>query len=296
MKLFSDHDSRLAILERKVGLFVFTVMGVLMLVFVSVAIEQGMFASTTRLRFHPDDASSLYAGMKVKLNGFNVGKLSDISLLDNGVVEVRFVVEDRYLSHIGNGAKVRLATSSLFGDSALEIVPGTRGAAAFEDDDLLPFERQVGVSDLARDLADRIKPILDNLQVTTEKVNQPGGLLDHAQEVAVQLEETGRSATQLMRRTEDVIATGSLKLTNVLDKSDRVLDKVHGIALDAAKVTAVSAENIPAMMRDGRAVAEDARNIIGSAKESWPIRNFIEPGEEKLLPMDSYGVSDAPAE
>lgn len=295
MKIFTDHDSRLAILERKVGLFVFAAMGLLLLLFAIVAIEQGMFASTTRLRFHPDDASKLHDGMEVRLNGFKVGKLAGISMLEDGAVEVQFLVENQYLQHIRGGAKVRLIENSFFGDSVLEIVPGPRGDARLAVNALLPFEHQFGMEELAHDLVERVKPILDNVQVTTAAINRPDGLLHHAKEVAVQLEQTGKSATGLMQQTQEVIAANSPKLNKALDKSNQVLDNVYDITLDAGKITAASAENIPPMIRDGRVATEDARNIISSAKESWPIRNFIEVGEERILPMDSYGVTNAPA-
>ena len=75
MKLFASHDSRLAVLERKVGLFAFAGLGALLLVFVIVAIEQGMFASTTKLRFQTSDVGVIHEGMEVRLNGFKVGKI-----------------------------------------------------------------------------------------------------------------------------------------------------------------------------------------------------------------------------
>ncbi len=292
MKIFTDHDSRLTILERKVGLFVFAAMGVLLLVFAIVAIEQGLFASTTRLRFHPDDASKLHDGMEVRLNGFKVGKLAGISMLEDGTVEVQFLVENQYLPHIRSGAKVRLIESSLFGDRVLQIVPGPKGYSNLAANALLPYEHQLGMDELAHDLVERFKPILDNVQVTTASINQPEGLLRHAKDAAVQLEQAGKNTTELIQQTQDVIATDSPKLSRALDKSNQVLDNVHDITLDARKVTAASAENIPPMIRDGRVATEDARNIISSAKEAWPIRTFIEPGKEGMLPMDSYGATN----
>ena len=47
------------------------------------------------------------------------------------------------------------------------------------------------------------------------------------------------------------------------------------------------------MLREGSDVAEDTRNIINSAKDAWPLRNIMEPEETKMLPMDSYGDTNA---
>ncbi len=321
MKLFSAHDSRLAVLERKVGLFAFAGLGALLLVFVIVAIEQGMFASTTKLRFQTNDVGMIHEGMEVRLRGFKVGKLLGISLKEDGAVEVQFFVDNKYLLHIRHGAKVRLIEQGLLGDGVLEIVPGPTDQPNLVVNELLPFERQFGMGELAHELVERLKPILDNVRVTTTSLNEPDGLINHVKKVAVKFEKAGEDVSSLMQQTQGVIAEENLKLGKALDKSSEAVDKVgvavdkvgvavdkagvaldkastlidsfHDVALDVGKVTASSAESIPPLLRDGRVAAEDARNIISSAQASWPIKNMMEAGETKILPMDSYGVTNA---
>lgn len=297
MRLFAAHDSRVAILERKVGLFALAGLGVLLLVFAIVAIEQGLFASTTKLRFQTNDVGMIHEGMEVRLNGFKVGKLVGISLKDDGAVEVQFFVYNKYLLHIRHGAQVRLVEQGLLGDSVLEIVPGPKDQPGLTVNELLPFERQFGLGDIAHELVERLRPILDNVQVTTKSLNQSDGLISHAKKVAVGFEKASQDVSSLLQQTQSVIAEENQKLGKVLDKSvvaidkaNVVLDSLNKVANDVGKVTSSSAESIPPMLRDGREAAEDARNIISSAKEAWPIQNMIETGETKILPMDSYGV------
>src|SRR5574340_377017 len=321
MKLFAAHDSRLAILERKVGLFALAGLGALLLVFVIVAIEQGMFASTTKLRFQPSDAGLIREGMEVRLSGFKVGKLLGVSLREDGAVEVQFFVDNKYLPHIRRGAKVRLVEQGLFGDSVLEIVPGSKDQPNLAVNELLPFERQFGMGELAQDLVERLKPILDNVHVTTKSLNESDGMVNHVKKVAVKFEKTGQDISSLVKQTQGVIAEENLKLGRALDlsgvalektglaidkagvtiekagetldKANILLDSFHDVARDVGKVTASSAETVPPMLRDGRVAAEDARNIINSAMESWPIQNMMEAGETKILPMDSDDATDA---
>lgn len=307
MKLFVAHDSRLAILERRVGLFAFAGLGALLLVFAIVAIEQGMFASTTKLRFQTSDASMIHEGMEVRLSGFKVGKLLEFSLKDDGVVEVRFFVNNKYLPHIRHGATVRLVEQGLLGGGVLEIVPGPKDQPNLVVDELLPFERQLGMGDLAQDLVERLKPILDNVRVTTKSLNEPDGVMNHVKKVAIQFEKSGRDISTLVQQTQGVIAEENLRLGKTLDKSsvaveraivaiDKagvLLDSFNEVAKDVGKVTSSSAQTIPPMLREGNAAAEDARSIISSAKDSWPIKNMMEAGETNILPMDSYGVTDA---
>lgn len=293
MKLFAAHDSRLAVLERKIGLFVLAGLGALLLVFVIVAIEQGMFASTTKLRFQTNDAGMIHEGMEVRLSGFKVGKLLGISLKDDGAVEVQFFVDNKYLLHIRHGAKVRLVEQGLLGDGVLEIIPGPKDQPGLVVNELLPFERQFGMGELAHELVERLKPILDNVQVTTKSLNQSDGLINHVKKTTIRFEKVGQDISSLLQQSQGVIAEENVKLGKALDKTSVLLGNINNVVLDVGKVTASSAETIPPILQDGRAAAEDARNIISSAKEAWPIQNMMEPGETKILPMDSYGVTNA---
>lgn len=308
MKIFADHDSRLATLEKKVGLFVFAAVGALLLVVAIIAIEQGMFASTTPLRFQTNDASKLHEGMEIRLSGFKVGKVVSIVLKEDGVIEAHLSINNQYLGHIRHGAKLRLVEQSLLGDGILEVIPGERNQVALLVGEVLPFERQLGMDALAHDLVDRLKPILDNVAKSTEAINQPDGLLQQAKSVALSVRQSSDSAHQLIVQTQQLMGSNGQKLAQVLDKtdmllgkSDGVLENVQKITDDAGKITAqlskltaASSSELLPLIRDGRVAAEDARGVIDATKQVWPIRNFIDAGEVQMLPMDSYGVVYAP--
>lgn len=321
MKLFTAHDSHSVLLERKIGFFAFAGLGILLLVFVIVAIEQGMFASTTVFRFRASDASLIHEGMEVKLSGFMVGKLSGISLQDNGEVEVRFFVDDQYLQHILRGAKLRLAEQGLFGDAVLEIIPGPKNQPMLAANDLLPFERKLGMVELAHDLTERLKPIFENVQITTALLNETDGLINNARKAAQNFEKVGQDMSALMQYSRGIIAEENLKLGRVLEKSGTALDKtgalldkadpllgkagplldktgtllgsIQEVAADVGKIAESSAQYIPPILHKGRVATDDASDILGAAKASWPIRNMMETPEIRMLPMDSYGVADA---
>lgn len=309
MKIFADHDSRLASLEKKVGIFVFAAVGALLLLFVIIAVEQGIFASTTPLRFKTNDASKLHEGMEIRLSGFKVGKVASIMLMEDGVIEAHLTINNQYLTHIRHGAKLRLVEQSLLGDSILEVLPGARAQPMLVINEVLPFERQLGMDALAHDLVDRLKPILDSVAQTSAAINQPDGLLQQVQDLAVSARIASVSANRLILQTEQVMDNNGQKLAKVLDKTDvllgksdgvlnsvqRVTDEAGKIAAEVNKLTSTSSGELLPLIRDGRLAAEDARDIADAGKRVWPIRNFIDAGNVQMLPMDSYGVPHAPA-
>ena len=142
------------------------------------------------------------------------------------------------------------------------------------------------MGELAHDLVERIKPILDNVQLATSSLNAADGLINHVKKVTVKFEKTGQDISLLANQSRGVVVEFNQNV-------GKTLDSFRDVALDAGKVAASSVESIPAMLQDGRAAAEDARNIISSTKDSWPVKNMMAPGETKILPMDSYGVINA---
>ena len=66
-----------------------------------------------------------------------------------------------------------------------------------------------------------------------------------------------------------------------MKKIETSLENIETATVDLKHVTAESAVTIPPMLQDGK-------DIIGSAKNSWPIRNMMDQPEEKTLTPDSY--------
>ena len=58
--------------------------------------------------------------------------------------------------------------------------------------------------------------------------------------------------------------------------------------LDARRVTAGMASDLPPAISQGRAALEDTREIIDSARRAWPLRNLLPSPAEQSLPLDSH--------
>jgi hypothetical protein len=179
---------------------------------------------------------------------------------------------------------------------------------------MLPFERQLGMGALAHELTERLKPILDDVQTFAASLNRQDGLMHNANLAATEFGKTGREASALLRQTRDAVSEENARLGKVMDSTGAALEKTAalldktGALLDqtnlllndlreltgeAGKITASSAENVPPLLRDGRVIAEDTRDILHGVRETWPIRSMVAPQEAGTLPMDSYGTAPA---
>jgi phospholipid/cholesterol/gamma-HCH transport system substrate-binding protein len=310
MSIFAEFDDRFANLEKKVGVFIGVAVLVIILVFIGIFVKQDLFLRTTTLYFQTGSAVSLYESMPVTMRGFKIGKVDQITLEPGATVKVKLEINNDYMHFVTQGSIVHLIGKSLFDDGTLQIRTHHLTAVPVEADAVLPFEREPGMGDIATKLFKDIEPILADVQRLTTSINDPKGdihqILVKLNQTSGQLADTTAHLDTLVQRAETTVQSNGLKLTKVLDashsavtqldgslhitlqKADAVLDNLQATTSDIRKLAASSVEEVPPMLQEGRATVEDTREIVDSAKKSWPIRNMIEPAREQSLPSDSY--------
>src|SRR5512134_2201980 len=130
-------------------------------VFSALAFSQRWFTPTVTIYFYTDTAAGLSKGMAVKLAGFNVGSLDQVSLIGEQRIKGRLVMERRYRDSVGKDARVRLFKEGLLGNYELVLIPGTGDFGPVEDGSTLSFERAPDYGALATAILERTGPVID---------------------------------------------------------------------------------------------------------------------------------------
>ena len=104
------------------------------------------------------------------------------------------------------------------------------------------------------------------------------------------LDKTGRAIDTL----GNTLATVDRELPKIVDKLDQSLKNVESVTTDARRIAGALGEQLPDAIREGRAMVEDAREIVDGAKRAWPIRNILPQPVESAPALDSH-ESAAPA-
>jgi hypothetical protein len=101
------------------------------------------------------------------------------------------------------------------------------------------------------------------------------------------VEGIGGKAIQVLGKAEEdlghlgqTLEAANKRLPGMLDRTQQMLDH-------AEKITAEAAVSVPPALRDGSAVAADVREIVGGAKQTWPIRTFVDAPAPATLKADS---------
>jgi len=300
MSLLIDHGQGIESLRRGTRHFIAAgLLAVLALIF-AILVRQGLFRPTTSLGFVADSAQDITKGMAVRIAGFRVGSVAQITLRDDGKVDVALEVDADQMRFVTRDAVAELRKEGLVGSATIDIVPGPDRTRLASADSRLAFSRAEGLTAMAHQLRAEIVPILRDVKAITGTIADPATGLPAT---LAQVRETTRSLNTLiatsnqqvgaigtsavrvlgkaeedMARLGDTLTTANARLPALLDKTQSVLDHVEKIGAEAEAT-------LPPALRDGSAVAGDVREIVDGAKQSWPIRNIVvQPGPVQIKP------------
>ena len=302
MSLLTQFDADAKATRRITRRFLaFAVVAVAVLV-VAIFVRQGLLRQTAGYSFVTDSAQDIATGQAVRIAGFRVGAVSEVSLRDDGSVAVRIELDAANMRFVTHDARIELRKEGLVGSATLEIIPGPDKARLAAPESRLAFSRADGLSALANQVRDEFIPILKDIKVITGALADPqNGLPGTLARVRAssdalnvllangnrQIDGIGSTAIRVLGKTEEdlehlgqTLEAANKRLPGMLDRSQQVLDHVE-------RITAEAETSVPPVLRDGSAVAADVREIVSGAKQAWPIRNLVDPPAPATLKPDS---------
>jgi hypothetical protein len=105
----------------------------------------------------------------------------------------------------------------------------------------------------------------------------------------------GRRAEAALVSTERLGVQAEKELPALAGKLGTALDSINQAAAEIRSATRKNGEALhtvlsqtPALMRDGGQLVRDGQEVIGAAKNSWLIRDYVEPAAMRTLPLDSF--------
>jgi phospholipid/cholesterol/gamma-HCH transport system substrate-binding protein len=185
--------------------------------------KQSLFSETFTLRAHFSNVNGLQPGNNVRFVGINVGSVTQVTILNDSVIEVRMRIRESVRSNIKKNALASIGTDGLMGNMLLNISSGRGYAPPVGNDDLIESYSRIKTDD-----------ILNTLNVT----NDNAALLTHnLLEITEQVKHGQGTISELIYekklRDEVVLTFQNLRLT--AEKTNTLVQQLNQITTEVNK-------------------------------------------------------------
>lgn len=306
-------------IRRRISLFLLTALVGLVGAVLLVAYKQGAFVRQTSIFFYADDVIGINKGMTVRLFGLPVGSVKHLEITSRGV-QVELSIVSEHVPRLTKGTNARLTREGYIGAASLLLQPGSDPNSVREplaEGDVIGYLPNRGVAELVDDIKNQLAPVVGELRRMMAELNRPEGdfrkSLQGASVVLQQLPETNRELRQLLRDADRGVSSVARRAEAALGAAERAGTRLErelpelsrqagatlaAVAEAAAEIRSTTRKNgealhqvllqAPALLRDGGQLVREGQEVVGAAKNSWLIRDYVEPAAMRTLPLDSF--------
>jgi phospholipid/cholesterol/gamma-HCH transport system substrate-binding protein len=263
---------RIRFADQVVGAFLLLAVLAVAAILVLVGINQRWFAKDYTFRSRFESAGGLSVGMPVMLKGFEIGKISRITLNDDNQVDVLFSVQDTYIGKVLPDSVLQLTSSPIGLGVTLNFLPGIAPGPPQAEMSFIPsFDLPEGQElvaagkvalpkgdDVIGSVIAKVNPILDEVRSTLVQIRRVVSTADLALqgksgpvgEMVVDLAATPVKVNALIDDVNRRVAGIADQVDVVLGRADQVIGQVDTVASDLGTITKTTQDTIVALSRD----------------------------------------------
>ncbi len=163
----------------KLGVFILASLSFLILLFYMIGKNRNFFGSNIKLKSRFENVQGLKSGNNVRYAGIDIGTVEKIEVVNDTVLEVEMIIENKMKKFIRNNSIVSIGTDGLVGNKVVNITSTKQNAPLIKENDILSSRRPVDTDEMLRTFSktnNDISLIAKNLKKTTSDINKSSGL------------------------------------------------------------------------------------------------------------------------
>ncbi|HET6487050.1 MAG TPA: MlaD family protein [Spirochaetia bacterium] len=267
--------------EQIVGSFLLVaILGVVALL-VLIGVNQRWFARNYLFTSRFASADGLAVGMPIMLKGFEIGKITRISLNEQDEVDIQFLVEDTYYDRIRPNSVLQLVSSPIGLGTSLKFIPGKDAAPPLPEMAFVPtVDSDEGKALVAAGLVvlpkgedvigtviSKINPVLDDARDTIVQIRR---LVDSANlAFSGKGGPVGTMVSDLSgtpARVNQAVTDASTRINDLLDRVSEVSDSAQKIATHTDATIQQLSDNLETITDNLKEMSAELKNTQGLAK------------------------------
>lgn len=185
-QFLNDSDPRFHLVELRSKTFIFLLFAVVASIIGFAAFKQEWFRPAKRYWMIAETSEGLQQGMSVRLSGFRIGRVREITLEANRQVRVDFEIFDEYSGYLRQDSIAKLRGENLIGDHFLELSLSSDcgDSSQLAQNSQITYERGKTIDELVESLESKFNPILAGLgslaEALPESARKLNSTLDEA--------------------------------------------------------------------------------------------------------------------
>lgn len=163
----------------KLGAFVLSGLGFLVLLLFMIGKNRSLFGSTYTLKARFENVQGLIPGNNVRFSGIESGTVESITILNDTTIEVTMNIEKKMMAIIRKNAFASIGTEGLVGNKVVNITPSHDAGELAVDGDLLITKQVLSPDEMLQKLNrtnEDIELITKELISTVQRINNSSAL------------------------------------------------------------------------------------------------------------------------
>jgi len=274
----------------KLGIFVLAGLTLFVTAVYFIGKKQNMFGKTSHISTVFNNVNGLQLGNNVRYSGINVGTVKDIEMINDTMIRVDMIINDKILPHIKTDAVATISSDGLVGNMIINILPGKGNAPTVKAGDVIKSFSKVRTEDILKTLSvtNENAAILtaDLIKITKEITDGKGtiGMLLNDTSMANDLKET----LHYLKITSQGTTTSVAQLNQLIASLNRK-DNVVGVINDSAVANKIKhiVTNLEKSSIKIDSVVENLNATITNAKEGKGAINYLSNDPKLVQKIDS---------
>jgi phospholipid/cholesterol/gamma-HCH transport system substrate-binding protein len=273
--------------EQLVGIFVLLAIIAVAAILIFVGINQRWFARNYRFTSRFESGGGLSVGMPIMLKGFEIGKISRVSLNERNQVDIEFSIQDTYYAKVLPNSILELTSSPIGLGVTLKFHPGATGGPPVEEDSFIPsldipegrelVEQGLVViprgEDVIGSVISKVNPILEDVRTTLAQIKRLVGNVDMALagkggpmgEAIAGLAATPGKINRVVDETGQKVTDITTRVNSVLEKIDTVSTDLMDISRSTKGTIGALSANLESITANLKTTSEGLRETRGLA-------------------------------
>ena len=163
----------------KVGIILITSTVLLISALYIIGDKRNIFGSTFQVSATFNNVNGLMPGNNVRLSGINVGTVERVEIVNDSLVSVSMLIENKIIPYLTTSAVASIGTDGLMGNKLVNINASSKPGHPIQEGDVLqtlpPFETDEMLRTL-NTTNENIKFITTDLKKITQRINSPNTL------------------------------------------------------------------------------------------------------------------------